>query len=92
LNPKNIAYPVICLAAGVWHSLTGRQLNGGIWNGKEIFQTREFLIKEFSRHEVELERDLADTTRITPSQHFVKKPILQLMMFAEIACQAIILV
>lgn len=90
LNPKNLAYPVICLAAGIWHSLTGRQPEGGIWNGKEIFQTRGFLIGEFARHDVVLERDLSDTTRITPSQHFIKKTALQILMLGEVVGQTML--
>jgi len=50
LNPKQLAYPVICLAAGLWHLATGRQLTSGIWKGKEIFQTRQFLEREFATH------------------------------------------
>lgn len=90
LNPRQMAYPIICFAAGIWHSITGRQLAGGIWNGKEIFQTREFLIREFARHDVELECDLSDTTRITPSQHFVKKSMLQMLLLGEIVGQALL--
>lgn len=72
LNPKQIAYPLICLAGSVWHSLTGKQLEKGFWRGKEIFQTRGFLKKEFSKNNLRIECELADTNRQTPSFYIVK--------------------
>lgn len=72
LNPKQVAYPVICLAASIWHSATGKQLENGIWRGKEIFQTRNFLEKEFAKHGMKVERELADTNPQSPSYFVVK--------------------
>jgi ubiquinone/menaquinone biosynthesis C-methylase UbiE len=72
LNPKQIAYPLICLAGSVWHSLTGKQLEKGFWRGKEIFQTRRFLRKEFSKNNLRIERELEDTNKQTPSFYIVK--------------------
>lgn len=72
LNPKQIAYPLICLAASFWHSLTGKQLEKGFWKGKEIFQTRRFLEKEFSKNNLRVERELEQTNRQTPSFYIVK--------------------
>jgi hypothetical protein len=37
LFTRPIAYPLICLAASCWHPLTGRQLQKGFRQGKEIF-------------------------------------------------------
>lgn len=72
LNPKQIAYPLICLAGSIWHSLTGKQLENGFWQGKEIFQTRTFLENEFSKNNLRIERELADTNKQTPSFYIVK--------------------
>lgn len=72
LNPKQIAYPLICLAGSIWHSLTGKQPEKGFWRGKEIFQTRRFLEKEFSKNNLRIECELADTNRQTPSFYIVK--------------------
>ncbi|HQU81982.1 MAG TPA: class I SAM-dependent methyltransferase [Pyrinomonadaceae bacterium] len=72
LNPKQVAYPVICLAASIFHSATGKQLENGIWRGKEIFQTRNFLEKEFAKHGMKIEKELADTNPQSPSYFVVK--------------------
>lgn len=72
LNPKQVAYPVICLTAGIWHSATGKQLENGIWRGKEIYQTRAFLEKEFSENGMKIEKELADTNPQSPSYFVVK--------------------
>lgn len=72
MNPKQLAYPALCLLASAWHSVTGRQLNGGIWRGKEIFQTRAFLEKELAKHGLHIAGELADTNRQTPSFRIVK--------------------
>lgn len=43
LSPKMLAYPLICLTAGVYHHLTKKQLEQGFWEGKEVYQTRGIL-------------------------------------------------
>jgi SAM-dependent methyltransferase len=73
LNPKKMAYPIICLAGGLWHVLTGRQPEKGFWKGKEVFQTRRFLEKEFDRNKLKIERVLADDNPQTPSFFIVKR-------------------
>lgn len=73
LNPKQVAYPLICLTASVWHSATGKQLENGFWQGKEIYQTRNFLEKEFAKNNLRIVRELSDTNLQTPSFHIVKK-------------------
>lgn len=73
LNPKQIAYPLICLTAGFWHSLTGKQLEKGFWQGKEVFQTRRFLKREFLKNDLRIERELSDTNSQTPSFYIVRK-------------------
>ncbi len=72
LNLKQIAYPLICLAGSFWHSLTGKQLEKGFWRGKEVFQTRAFLKNEFSKNNLRIERELADTNKQTPSFYIVR--------------------
>jgi SAM-dependent methyltransferase len=71
-NPKQIAYPLICLAGSCWHQLTGKQLTKGFWAGKEIFQTEAFLTGECAKNNLRIERELSDTNRQTPSFYIVK--------------------
>ncbi|CAN5494966.1 hypothetical protein BH10ACI3_BH10ACI3_18630 [soil metagenome] len=73
LDPKMLAYPLICLAGSVWHSLTGRQLETGFWIGKEIYQTRAFLDKEFEKNGMRIEELLPDDNPQTPSYLVVKR-------------------
>ncbi len=72
LQVKQLAYPVICLLAGAWHSLTGHQLSGGIWDGKEIFQTRRYLDRELGKHGLKIKFELTDTTHRAPSFRITK--------------------
>lgn len=71
-SPRQLAYPLICLTASLWHLLTGRQLQKGFWRGKEIFQTQRFLEKEFAKNGLKIEGFLADTNPQTPSFVIVK--------------------
>lgn len=66
-SPKQLAYPLICLAGSFWHSVTGRQLRKGFWQGKEIFQTQVFLEKEFRRNGMRIIGFLADNNPRSPS-------------------------
>lgn len=72
-NPKQIAYPLICLAGGMWHLLTGRQLQKGFWQGKEVYQTEKFLKREFAKNKLQITGFLSDTNIETPS--FIIKKI-----------------
>lgn len=67
LSPKQLAYPLICLAIGIWHSLTGIQLEQGFWAGKEVYQTRRFLEKEFAKNGLKITGELRDTNPQSPS-------------------------
>ncbi len=67
LNPKQIAYPLICMANGIWHSITGNQLQEGFWEGKEVFQTKRFLEKEFAKQNMKIEGTLPDDNVQSPS-------------------------
>jgi len=72
LNPKQIAYPLICLTGSVYHQMTGKQLTEGFWKGKEIFQTRRFVKSECAKNNMRIERELADTNIQSPSFVIVK--------------------
>ncbi len=72
MNPKMLAYPLICLAAGVWHSVTGKQLDKGIWRGKEIYQTHAFLKSELTKRGLRFDGRLPDDNPLTPSYRIVK--------------------
>lgn len=84
LSPRQLAYPLICLAASCWHLLTGRQLQTGIWKGKEIFQTRAFLEKEFTKNDLKIESVLPDDNVKTPSYFVVKAALLKIAFAAQI--------
>ena len=84
LSPRQLAYPVICLLASFWHLLTGRQLQNGIWRGKEIFQTRAFLEKEFAKNNLKIEDVLADDNVKTPSYFVVKTALLKMAIAAQL--------
>ena len=64
---RQIAYPLICLAGGAWHLVSGRQPRDGFWKGKEVFQTKGFLEREFSKNNLSLKSHLPDTNVQTPS-------------------------
>lgn len=72
LNPKQVAYPLICLAGGVFHSVTGKQMQNGFWKGKEVYQTRRFIENECRRNSLRVEGFLSDTNPETPSFVIVK--------------------
>ncbi len=72
LNPKQIAYPLICLISGTLHNLTGKQLTKGFWAGKQVFQTRRFLDREFAKYNLKIEGTLPDDNVLSPS-YLVKK-------------------
>lgn len=67
LDLKQYAYPLICLAGGTFHNLTGRQLRDGIWKGKEVFQTNGFLQREFAKNNLKIKAYLPDDNIQTPS-------------------------
>ena len=71
-SPKQIAYPLICLAGGIVHSVSGKQLQNGFWKGKEIYQTHRFIKRECARNGLKIEGYLADTNPQTPSFVIVK--------------------
>ncbi len=72
LSVKQIAYPLICLAGGAYHSLTGKQLQKGFWAGKEVYQTERFLRRELAKNNLKITGFLSDTNIATPSFIIVK--------------------
>jgi hypothetical protein len=64
--------------------LTGRQLQKGFWAGKEVFQTRRFLEKEFAKNELRIEGFLPDDNPQTPSFMVVKMTLLKMFFAAQI--------
>lgn len=80
---KQIAYPLICLTASLWHLLTGKQLQKGFWQGKEVFQTRSFLEKEFAKNNLKIKGVLPDNNRQTPSFIVVKVALLKIFFVAQ---------
>lgn len=73
LKPKQIAYPLICVAGSLIHLLSGKQLENGFWKGKEVFQTRGFLEKEFAKNNLEIKEELSDSNPQSPSFVVIKK-------------------
>jgi SAM-dependent methyltransferase len=84
LSARQIAYPLICLAASFWHQITGRQLAGGFWQGKEVFQTRAFLEREFEKNALQIDGVLPDDNRQTPSFYVVKMALLKVISAAQV--------
>lgn len=73
LSPKQLVYPLICLTYGTINLLTGKQPQGGLWKGKEVYQTRRFLERELKKNGLQITGELPDTNIETPS--FVIKKI-----------------
>jgi SAM-dependent methyltransferase len=67
LNPKQLAYPLICLAGGTINILTGKHPSGNFWKGKEVFQSDGYLRRELAKNKLKIIRQLSDTSRETPS-------------------------
>ena len=67
LNPKQLAYPMICLTGGTISLLSGKHPNGIFWKGKEVYQTRGFLKKELDKNGLRIIKELPDTDKETPS-------------------------
>ena len=67
LNPKQLAYPVICLTGGTINILTGKHPNGNFWRGKEVYQSDGYLRKLLAKNGLKIVRELNDTSAETPS-------------------------
>jgi ubiquinone/menaquinone biosynthesis C-methylase UbiE len=80
---RQVVYPLICLIASGWHLFTGRQLQKGFWQGKEIFQTRSFLEKEFAKNNLKIKGFLTDNNPRTPSFIVVKMVLLKMFLVAQ---------
>lgn len=88
-SAKQIAYPLICLAASCWHLLTGKQLQKGFWEGKEIFQTHSFLKKEFAKNNLKVKGFLPDNNPKTPSFIVIKMALLKVFLGAQIFSETV---
>ena len=67
LNPKQLAYPLICLTGGTINILTGKHPTGNFWKGKEVYQSDGYLRKLLSQNGLKIVRELNDTSPETPS-------------------------
>lgn len=67
LNPKQLAYPIICLMGGTINILTGKHPSGSFWKGKEVYQSDGFLCRELKKNKLKIVRELLDTSPETPS-------------------------
>lgn len=67
LNPKQLAYPVVCLTGGTINRISGKHPVGNFWKGKEVFQTRKSLAKELKKRHLRIIRELPDSNDGTPS-------------------------
>lgn len=67
LNPKQLAYPIICLVGGTINRLSGKHPSGNFWKGKEIYQTRKSLVKELEKRGLRIIKELSDSDNQTPS-------------------------
>lgn len=72
LDPKQLAYPLICLTAGAIKTLTGRRPSSAFWQGKEVFQTHNFVRSECRKLGLKIEKELADTNPQTPSYKIIR--------------------
>lgn len=67
LSPKMVAYPLICLTAGVYHHLTSKQLEQGFWEGKEIYQTRGILRRICAENGLQIIGEIEKNNLQTPT-------------------------
>lgn len=67
LNPKQLAYPIICLTGGTISQISGKHPNGNFWKGKEVYQTRKSLAKELQKRGLRIIKELSDSDNQTPS-------------------------
>lgn len=67
LNPKQLAYPLICLFGGTINRLSGKHPGGDFWRGKEVYQTRKSLARELAKCGMKINKELPDSNDETPS-------------------------
>ena len=73
LNPKQLAYPIICLTGGTINILTGKHPQGSFWKGKEVYQSDGYLRKLLKQNGLQIIRELPDSSKETPSFLIEKK-------------------
>jgi ubiquinone/menaquinone biosynthesis C-methylase UbiE len=64
---KSLIYPLISLFMGSWYRISGNQLEGGIWNGKEMFQTESMIRNELAKKGLKIVKKLPSYNKDTPS-------------------------
>ncbi len=57
-SPKQLAYPLICLAGGASFMFRGRQPAGSFWKGKETFHTSKMLLRELVPVKLRIEDEI----------------------------------
>lgn len=67
MNPKQIAYPIICLIGGTINRISGKHPAGSFWKGKEVYQTRKSVARELEKRGMKIIKELPDTNDGTPS-------------------------
>jgi len=70
---KQLAYPVICFACGTLNHLTGKHPRGGIWDGKEVYQTRKSMNRVLAMNNMKIVSETADTNIYAPAFLIVKQ-------------------
>ncbi len=67
LNPKQLAYPLICLTGGTISRIRGKHPSGNFWKGKEIYQTRKSLSVALEKRGLKIVKELPGSNDGTPS-------------------------
>ncbi len=72
-NLKTLIYPLIALFLGSFYWLTGKQLEGGIFKGKEMFQTEKMIRHELHAQGLKIKDYLPSNNKETPAYLIVKR-------------------
>ncbi len=64
---KALVYPIIALLTGIWYWITGNQLQGGILQGKEMFQTEKLISRELKTQGLKIKDYLPSNNPQTPA-------------------------
>ncbi len=74
MSIKHLIYPIICLTGGTINLLSGKHPQGNFWKGKEVYQTKGFLEREFAKNGLKIIAELADS-KITAPSYLIEKNI-----------------
>ena len=67
MSAKQVLYPILCLTGGAVAIATGKHPASEIFAGKEVFQTRGSVEREFAKHGLSIAAELSDSNPLTPS-------------------------